>query len=757
MQQITLEQAMQIAKGHHQAGRVAEAEKLYRQVLSIKPDHADAMHFLGLLAGQTGKIELALELIQKSLSIMPNNPGYHLNHGSTLHTSGRLDEAAAAFLKAIQLRPGMAGAHLNLGNVYRDQNKLDEAAACYQQVLKIAPNQPDAYVNLGVICREKNMLPESEAYSQKALKLVPGHPKALVNIGAIVKEQGNLDRAIAIYQQAIQSDPNDSSTWNHLALALYERGKIEEAIAACQKALSINPNFDEACITMGLICKSRGQIDQAINYYNKAITLRPGTPMAHNNLALALKERGRYDEALASCKKALELKPDLAGAHSNLGLIYKDMGLLDVAIESFRKAIELDTRLVLAHDNLLMTLQYHPDTTPAMQYAESRVWNRLHASHLYEKIKPHANDKNPDRKLKIGYLSSDFKNHPVGRFILPLLENHDQSNFEIFCYSHVAKSDDLTEKLKSSAHHWRNIIGMTDTEIVQLIRKDQIDILIDLAVHSADNRLTVFAYKPAPIQMTYLGSPDGTGLDSIDYRISDQYFDADPDYHEYFAEESIWLPRTYWCYQPSAAMPEVGELPSISAGHITFGCLNNFCKVTLPTLDAYARIMQQVPGSRLILRCYPGSHQKRLLQIFADKGITSDRIELVGWVPVNKFFNLYNRIDIALDPFPYNGGTTTCDATWMGVPVITLAGKTAVGRAGVSTLSTLGLHELIAEGVDAYIQKAIALASDSQQVERYRSTLRDRMKNSPMTDAPGFARDIETAYRIAWRKWCNQK
>jgi len=450
----------------------------------------------------------------------------------------------------------------------------------------------------------------------------------------------------------------------------------------------------------------------------------------------------------------LALKPDWADALCNLGRAWKATGRLDEAIACFRRALALEPLCVSAHDNLLNTLHYDPAWDMHSIFAEHVQWNRLHAEPLQRLVLPHANERDPMRRLRIGYVSPDFRHHPGGRFILPLLESHDRRQVEVFGYCQLAVPDQLTAKLRSHTDTWRNITALSDQQAAELIRQDRIDILVDLAGHTADNRLLVFARKPAPVQVTYLGYPTTTGLAAIDYRLSDRYLKPDQSDDSYFTEKSICLEGTYWCYEPSLVNQAVNELPALSAKTITLGCLNNFCKVSPAALETWAGLLNKLDDSRLVLHSGHGSHRERVIRLMADRGIAADRLEIVGRVSPEEYFKTYQRIDIALDPFPFAGGTTTCDALWMGVPVVTLAGRTVVGRAGVSILSNVGLPELIARTPEDYVKIAVDLAGDMPRLAELRSILRRRMEESPLMDKMSYARGIEAAYRAMWRTWC---
>jgi len=530
-----------------------------------------------------------------------------------------------------------------------------------------------------------------------------------------------------------------------------------DSVARFQQALRLTPNDPEAYHLLGLALAKHGRGDEAVLCFRQAVRLRPDFAEAHKHLGDAL--RGRrgtaVDEPVASYRAAIRLKPDDAVTQHMLGRTLKDMGLLDEAIVALRRACQLAPDSAEFHSSLLYCLHYHPDSDPGALAQEHDRWNQRHAGPLASLIQPHANDPDPNRRLRIGYVSPYFRNHPVGRFLLPLVTAHDRRTVEIYCYASVRVADELTPRFRVHADRWHDVVGMTDEDLANLIRQDRIDILVDLDAHTATNRLLTFARKPAPVQVTYLAYCSTTGLQAMDYRLTDPFLDP-PGQTPLYAEESVWLPETYWCYQPHMELLPVGPLPALESGHVTFGCLNNFWKVTLPTLTIWRDLLQEIPASRLLLHARPGTHRDRVLTFFAERDINPARIEFVGVTDPAQYFERYRQIDIGLDPFPYPGGTTTCDALWMGVPVISLAGKTAVSRGGFSILSNVGLPELVARSPAEYLRICAGLAADLPRLAALRAGLRDRLLHSPLMDAPRFARHVEAAYRAMWQRWCSK-
>ncbi len=649
----TIQRALQTAIAHHGAGRLAEAEAIYRRILEAQPRHPDAWHLLGVIAHQAGRSDIAVDFISRSIALNSRNPAAHANLGLALARNGQLDRAVAAYRRALELKPDYAEAHNSLGTVLATKGELEPARACYERALKFDRTHVEAHYNLGT------------------------------------------------------------------TLAALDR--LDEAIASYRRALSLAPEHLEALTNLGAVFAKKGELDEARTYYEKALTLKPDHVEARNNLA---------------------------GAQ-------KDEGLLDEAIASYRQAVASNPKDPRFHSNLVYTLHFHPGYDAHAIHTEHLRWAQAHAAPLKSFIRPHGSDPNPNRRLRIGYVSPDFCEHPVGRFLLPLLGAHDHENFEVFCYSDVRNPDPTTDQLRAHADVWRDTAGVSDGQLAGTIREDRIDLLVDLTMHMANNRLPLFARKPAPVQVTYLAYASTTGLDTIDYRLTDPFLDPPGADGRFYSERSVRLPETYWCYQPGIATPEVSPLPALSAsGRVTFGCLNNFCKVTLATLAAWSRLLRAVPDSALVLHAREGSHRARVRETLAREGVDPARVRFVGFLPLPEYFARYHEIDIGLDPFPYTGGTTTCDALWMGVPVVTLAGKTAFSRGGLSLLSNLGLPELAARDTEDYVEIAAGLARELPRLAALRASLRERMRRSPLTDAPRFARHVEDAYREMWRGWC---
>nr|MBI3614212.1 tetratricopeptide repeat protein [Nitrospirota bacterium] len=592
----------------------------------------------------------------------------------------------------------------------------------------------------------------AEETCRRILFLDPQHLQALYMLSVMALEQRQYRASLDYIGRAIAINRLVPEFHNVLGEAYRVLGRIEEARASYRQALVLKPDFAEAHNNLGTVARDVTETEAC---YRRALAIRPDYPEAHYNLGNVLRIKGSLQDAMASYERALTLKPDFVDAHHNLGNTFMDQGRVEDAMASFQRALALKPDNDRVHSALLFSMSYR-DVAPDAVAQGFRKWNEQHARSLEGRKKPHLNNRDANRRLRVGYVSGDFREHPICYFIEPLLSAHDHTHVEVVCYSTDPWVDATTQRVQKYADAWRSLVGVKDEDAADLIANDRIDILIDLAGHTGGNRLLVFARKPAPVQVTYLGSLTTTGLTAIDYRLTDRFL-TPPDTAEWFAEELVRLPGCFLCYRQPAEVPAVSPLPAAQAGHVTFGSCNNFTKVTPAVVELWSRILLHVPRSRLVLKdrnFADAAHRLGCLELFGRCGIEEDRIELLARTSIYDYFALYGRVDIGLDPFPYNGCTTTCDTLWMGVPVVTLAGVMSYSRFGVSLLSNLGLEELIATTPDAYVEKAVGLAKDLTRLAALRETLRQRMAGSPLCDAKAFAQGVERAYRDMWKRWC---
>ncbi len=646
-----LQKQLATAQAHHRAGRLREAEQLYRDVLRRDTGNPVALQLLGVLAGQTGRFDDAAGYFAKALARAPDNAELHYNLAEARRRTGDPEGAHEAFVRAIALGANFIEAREGCAAVAR------EAAA-----------------------KAVNNVEAAHRWRQRAAE-------QLDKIGLIYTNARSAAKAEPAFQEALRLDPENASIPCHYGDLLAQIGRLTEAEPL----------------------------------YRKAVALNPGFARAHNNLASLLKEFGQADEAEASFRRALELDPDLPEATYALS------------------------------SNKLMALNYRADISAEEVFRAHCDWGAALVARQTEPEPAFTNAPDPDRVLRVGYVSPDFRQHSITYFLESLLAQHDRAAVEIFAYAEVAHPDAVTERLKSRMQHWRSTVGLNDAELRRQVREDRIDILVDLAGHTSRTRIAAFAVRPAPVTATWLGYPATTGLATIDYRFTDAIADPPGTADALHTEKLIRLPQGFLCYRPPADAPAPNPAPALAKGVVTFGSFNNLAKVTPDVIATWARILRELPTAQLLLKGWIFADavlRRRMADRLEALGVAADRIDLRPLIPgVGEHLRLYREVDIGLDPFPYNGTTTTCEALWMGVPVVTLAGDRHAARVGLSLLSRVGLDRLAANDEESYIATAVELARDAAALSELRLGLRERMKRSPMMDAPRFARDVEAAYR----------
>jgi protein O-GlcNAc transferase len=577
------------------------------------------------------------------------------------------------------------------------------------------------------------------------------------NLGVVLFNNRQYDEAIAHFQQALEIEPNLLHAYNYIGNAFQEKKQFDGAITYYQKAISINPADPTAYMNLGILFQNLKHHEKALRYFNDALKINPTLYQAHDFIGFLLDVEGHREKAAESYRASLEINPHSITALINLGNLLAKQGKLNEAEHFHKLAMRIDPNNFELHQTFLCNMLYNPKYDTKTIFSEYLQAVKKFAGPSTCHILPHANERTTLRKLKIGYVSPDFRRHPVAYFIEPVLAAHNREFFEVFCYSNSDICDDITERLKKSTDHWRTIYAVSDEMAAELIRADRIDILIDLAGHTANNRILLFARKPAPVQVNWMGFPPTTGLSAIDYKIVDHYTDPPEMTEQFYSEKLMRLPESFVCFLPDRGSPDVGPLPALTTGYITFGSFNNLPKVTPHVVALWGKILNSLPDSCLIMKNYIFSDTdtcQYVADMFVQVGISKGRIILQSADPSPKHLKSYNAVDIGLDTFPFNGLTTTCEAMWMGVPVITLAGTGYAARAGVGLLSTVGLSELIANTQDEYIKIARSLALDINRLILLRSSLRDRMAHSPLIDAQRFIINVETCYREMWKNWC---
>ncbi len=644
-----------------------------------------------------------------------------------------------------------------MGNALAAQGDIDQAIRKYERAISHWSEHAETQNNLGNVRALKGQTEQAVAHYERALAIRPDYAEAHFNLGLVRFLQGQTEQAVAHYERALAIRPDYAEAHCNLGNALAVQGRNDQAILHLERALSLRPNYAAAHNNLGNVMKLQGETDQAVAHYERAVSLLPDYAEAHYNLGNALRVQGQTDRAVAHFERVLSVRPDHAEAHNNLGNLLAVQGRPGQAIVHFERALSLRPDYAEAYSNLLFALNYEPNRDLAVVYDAHLDFARRWEAPLATRVETPLRERHSERRLRIGYVSSDFRAHSVGYFVEPVLKHHDHKQFEIFCYSNHPQEDQVTERLKSQVDHWLSLVGRSDDQAAQQVRADQIDILVDLNGHTANNRLLLFARKPAPVQVTWLGYPNTTGLSAMDYRITDGFSDPVGATDHLYSEKLVRLPECFSCYQPPLDTPEISEFPARKKGYVTFGCFNNMAKITPEVMAVWARLLHAIPGSHLTLKnlaLSDDSVRKRVSQAFTEAGIKPERLELIGRDRSSRVhLERYWNIDIGLDPFPYNGTTTTCEALWMGVPVVTLAGTTHAGRVGLSQMSNLGLTELVAHTEEEYISIAQRLAADCERAAALRAELRSRMAASPLTDGQRFTKSLEQAYRTMWKDW----
>ena len=689
---MNIKKTLHSALDFYQRGDFMRAEEISKKILRKKPNCADALHLLGMIYFQWSDYEPAINYIRRALDINPHSADAFNNLANIYQATGQLDKAILYYEKALQINPDMTGTQMNLGIVLQDAGKLNEAISRYQKVIQLNPNHYGAYNNLG--------------------------------------------------------------------LALHRIGKIDDAIDCYRNASRLNPSFAEAYNNLGLILKEEGYIDEAIETYQKALKINSNYRDAHTNLGGAYQAIGLVSQAISSYQKALALDSHYVRSYNYIGTAYTDSGDSYEAEKYFRRALQIQSDYSTAYSNILLSMHYDERNSPEVIFSEHLQFADRFEKPLIADRLPYLNKRTPDCRLRIGYVSPDFRRHSVAYFIEPILAAHHYQDCEILCYADIRVPDEVTKRLQGYVDGWYPIVGQSDGEVAELIRRHHIDILVDLAGHTANNRMLMFSRKPAPIQISWIGYPATTGLSSMDYKIVDNYTDPPGLTEQFYTEKLLRLPGAFLCFLPDKDSPDVSPPPALSTGNITFGSFNNFSKLSHEILRVWQTILKKIPTARLIIKAKSladTSLKNHVFDLFQNEGITKNQLELLSWSKTPYMhLELYSHIDIALDTFPYHGTATTCEALWMGVPVITLAGTTHASRVGVSLLSNIGLPELVAYTPESYIEKAINLAHDTKQLCALRQQLRGMMLQAPLTDKELFTLTLEEYYRKIWKRFCNE-
>lgn len=685
---------------------------------------ADDLLAQGMEFEQQGRPEEALRRYDQAIALAPDLARAHFNRGTILLDRGDAQDALEAFAKAVQYKPDSAGAHFNIGSAHARLVQHEAAARAYRRALAFKPEFVDAEVALGTA----------------------------------LEELGQDEAAVESYRRALKIKPDHAPAHERRAHLLDRLGRSGELAIAYRQMLEIDPDNVDILYSLGLVLRHLGQLRDAVTHLQRVAELKPDFVNTHCDLGDIFMGLRLFDEAAASYSRALQLDPQNAEVHHNLGAAFKELDQLDDALKSYRNALAIKPDFPIAQSNLLLTQHFVPGLSPEQLREEAQYFGAM-VSRLAPPPAGLRNPPHPDRRLRVGFVSADLRSHPVGYFIESVLEALSAGaagRLELFAYSNSPDADDVTERLKAHLQGWYLAVAQPDEVLAKRIRDDGIDILIDLSGHTGKNRLPVFAWKAAPVQISWLGYFATTGVAAIDYLIADPWTLLESEEGN-FTEKILRMPETRLCFTPPPLDVRITPLPALSNGYVTFACFNAPSKMNDAVVALWARVLHAVPESRLHLVA-PRDHEVRVRQVvagrFAVHGITADRLIVTGAVPRAAYLATYQQVDIALDPFPYTGGTTSAEALWMGVPVLTLAGKSFLARQGVGLLMNAGLPEWVAEDAEDYVRKAVSHAGDLPRLASLRAGMRQQVLASPLFDAPRFARHFEEALRGVWRKWC---
>jgi predicted O-linked N-acetylglucosamine transferase (SPINDLY family) len=739
-------------------GELDRAEPALRRAIAIA-DQAISHGALGIVLDRSGRLADAVVSFRAAVARAPDAPDALRNLALALDRSGARDEALALLERAAALAPDRAALLLDLGAVASNAGALDRALAGFERALALDPRSAGAWHGIATVrSRRSDDAGARDAFA-RAVALDPAHGPATRGLANALALAGEAAQAHALLEAFVARAPGDAGVWVDLGSLKRQAGDRRAAAAALERALALDPQDADARVERGLLRSAAGDHAGAEADFRVALLRVPQRAGLHGDLATALYHQKRLDEAAAAAEQAVALDPALAAAFMNLGAIRNAQGRLAEAEAAQRRALALDPTLAAARSNLLLCLAYREDIEPATMLAEHRAWEEHHGRALRAQWTSHDNRRDPDRALTVGFVSADFNRHPVGFFVRGLFERLDARVAAPVCFAvaasasaSAAAADDLTAALRAVVPRWVDAAALDDAALAARIRAEGVDILVDLAGHTAGNRLPVFARKPAPVQLTWAGYVGTTGLAAIDWLVADR-FHVPPDLASDHVERVLRLPDGYVCYAPPAYAPAVAPLPDT----VVFAAFHNPAKVGARAIALWARVLAAVPASRLLLKYKTmdsAANRDRLIAGFAGHGIAADRLAIEGAAPHDRLLARYGDCAIALDSLPYSGGLTTLEALWMGVPVVTLPGRIFASRHSLSHLSNAGYPELVARDEDDYVAIVRALAADRPRLAALRAGMRQRLATSPLLDHARFARGFEAALRHAWQAWC---
>jgi predicted O-linked N-acetylglucosamine transferase (SPINDLY family) len=751
--------AMRNARASDQAGQYQEAERLYRIVLACYPQYPDALHKLAVVLIRLHQPDAAVPLLENALGINPNQPQYWMNYVDALLQSGQTTAAWAA-LEMGQQR-GMTGpavdAIINLMTTISVQNlEIRPAPITEPSQAAAAPAQNDAAASTSA------PLPPATATTARTPRPgAAGEPmpsQREVDTAVAHFNKGRLDEAVAAGRSLTERFPSLPLGWKVLGCGSYRLAKYDDAFGALQKASELGPLDVEVLQALVSLLMAKNMHQDAEARCQAMLDIEPDNPEGKRIMGIVLLTQGRLKEAEQYARESAATSPDASATQVTLGAILLQQGRHAEAATVFRRALELDPAHNTAFENLNFCLTHVENVEPDDLFAEHVRYGEHFEKPLRKHWKPHRNRKDPDRPLHVGFISGDFRGHAVANFIEPVLERlATDRSLVLHAYSNTPGEDHVTDRLKQHFAHWHHIFGTHNDVAAEQIRADGIDILIDLAGHTANNRLLVMAHKPAPVQASWIGYPGTTGLNAVDYFLADRFWVPSEAFRSRFTEKIVYLPAMA-PFKHEILCPPVNGLPALRNGHVTFGSFNRIEKLRRDVIELWAKVLHAVPGSRMMVASMPkDSVPDELISWFADAGIGRERLDFKPRSSVAVYLQQHYHVDILLDTFPFTGLTTTMQALWMGVPTLTMPGRTVPGRSGVTAMSHVGLASFVADGVEEYVKRAVAHASDVQALAALRAGMRARCEASPMFNPDLIATGFTQALRVMWRRWCEGK
>ncbi len=755
MQHLTPESLYQQAVAVYQQGQFKQAEKLCLQILQHQPRYAQALHLLAVICAQTQRLSEAAAYAQKAIKAERKRAQYHNTLGNIFQQQGNWEAAKSSYQQAVRLSPKLADAQHNLGEMFRKLGELVLAEACFLKAVKLKPDYVEALKALGLLYEQQEQLDKAIAYYEKLSQAQPQLAAGHYALGILLRRQHQLEAALDSFTQATKVQPEDQQAHLQAAEVCQLLGHREQALQHLYAIAALQPSNKDFCFKLAGFCNVSGYSTAAIEFYHRVLHLDTEYAPAWLDLGVVHLQDGRLGKAQHCFERALQYVDHVNttmrhAIYVNLASVFQLQGKVDESLAMYDAALTVMPNSRYSHSNRLMNKHYSEHCQRAELFAYTRFFQQQAAGIILPDHRQHPFH----TPLRVAYIGADFHSHSVAYFIEAILSQHDHPRFEIFVYMRAIHQDAVSERFRHYVDHWLNCSHLSDTEIAQRIQADGIDILVDLMGHSGHNNLVLLANKPAPLQISYLGYPDTTGLDAVDYRIADRY--TEPEAAQIYSSETILrMPHSYFCYQPDAQAADlpVGDAPALHNGFVTFGSFNNYAKINDFTVALWADALRAVPTARLFLKAKSFNDpdtRRACLARFVEQGIDAERIEIVAYAEsLTAHLQLYQKIDLCLDTHPYHGATTTCEALWMGVPVLSLQGNTHAARVGQSLLTTIGLPEWAVESREEFIAKAQSFAAAVDYLQGLRQGMRARLQASPLMQGEAFTRDLEALYERA--------